>query len=201
MNLSQLYYFAKLSEMQHYAKAAKELYITQPSLSHAIKSLEAELGVSLVREGRASHEAHAARSRFCRTRQARLARDRQRGGSGAGVQRQVERYGEHRRHLHGAGRLFTHVVARLPCPIRANGEVQPVSGVLRRRWWRRSNATNTTWRSRPRFPTSPIYASSTWCPNQLVAFVALSNPIAHLKSVSLGDLRGRLVYTYRRGTP
>ncbi|MFQ9181270.1 MAG: LysR substrate-binding domain-containing protein [Eggerthella lenta] len=37
--------------------------------------------------------------------------------------------------------------------------------------------------------------------HQLVAFVAPSNPIAHLKSVSLGDLRGRLVYTYRRGTP
>ena len=53
MNLSQLYYFAKLSEMQHYAKAAKELYITQPSLSHAIKSLEAELGAPLFeREGR-----------------------------------------------------------------------------------------------------------------------------------------------------
>ena len=47
MNLSQLYYFAKLSEMQHYANAAKELYITQPSLSHAIKSLEAELGAPL----------------------------------------------------------------------------------------------------------------------------------------------------------
>ena len=27
MNLSQLYYFAKLSEMQHYANAAKELYM------------------------------------------------------------------------------------------------------------------------------------------------------------------------------
>lgn len=53
MNLSQLYYFAKLSEMQHYANAAKELYITQPSLSHAIKSLEAELGAPLFeREGR-----------------------------------------------------------------------------------------------------------------------------------------------------
>lgn len=29
VNLSQLYYFRKLSELQHYTKAAKELYITQ----------------------------------------------------------------------------------------------------------------------------------------------------------------------------
>ena len=47
MNLSQLYYFKKLAELQHYAKAAKELYITQPSLSNAISSLEHELGISL----------------------------------------------------------------------------------------------------------------------------------------------------------
>ena len=30
MNLSQLYYFSKLSELEHFSKAAKELYITQP---------------------------------------------------------------------------------------------------------------------------------------------------------------------------
>ena len=36
MNLSQLYYFKKLAEVQHYTKAAKALYITQPSLSEAL---------------------------------------------------------------------------------------------------------------------------------------------------------------------
>lgn len=56
MNLSQLYYFKKLAELQHYAKAAKELYITQPSLSNAISSLENELGVSLFQKtGRNIH--------------------------------------------------------------------------------------------------------------------------------------------------
>ena len=44
MNLSQLYYFRKLAQLQHYTKAAKELYITQPSLSDSISSLEQELG-------------------------------------------------------------------------------------------------------------------------------------------------------------
>ncbi len=56
MNLSQLYYFKKLAELQHYAKAAKELYITQPSLSNAISSLENELGISLFQKtGRNIH--------------------------------------------------------------------------------------------------------------------------------------------------
>ncbi len=53
MNLSQLYYFKKLAELQHYTKAAKELYITQPSLSDSMASLEKELGVTLFqKEGR-----------------------------------------------------------------------------------------------------------------------------------------------------
>lgn len=53
MNLSQLYYFKKLAELQHYTRAAKELYIAQPTLSDAISSLEKELGVALFcRDGR-----------------------------------------------------------------------------------------------------------------------------------------------------
>ena len=47
MNLQQLYYFRKLAEVQHYTEAAKALYITQPSLSDSIASLEHELSVSL----------------------------------------------------------------------------------------------------------------------------------------------------------
>lgn len=47
MNLQQLYYFRKLAEVQHYTKAAKALYITQPSLSDSISSLENELSVAL----------------------------------------------------------------------------------------------------------------------------------------------------------
>lgn len=53
MNLAQLYYFRKLAQLQHYTKAAKELYITQPSLSDSIASLEQELGIALFqKEGR-----------------------------------------------------------------------------------------------------------------------------------------------------
>ena len=47
MNLSQLYYFRKLAELEHYGKASEELFITQPSLSNSIGNLEKELGVPL----------------------------------------------------------------------------------------------------------------------------------------------------------
>lgn len=53
MNLYHLRYFATLAHLEHYTKAAEILSITQPSLSHAIASLEKELGVKLFeKEGR-----------------------------------------------------------------------------------------------------------------------------------------------------
>ena len=47
MNLNQLHYFVKLADTEHYTKAAEELNISQPSLSHAISMLENELGTKL----------------------------------------------------------------------------------------------------------------------------------------------------------
>lgn len=47
MNLDYLRYFVKLAEVRHYTKAAELLSISQPSLSHAIRQLEGELGVPL----------------------------------------------------------------------------------------------------------------------------------------------------------
>lgn len=47
MNLIHLRYFVELAHTRHYTKAAEHLCITQPSLSHAIAQLEAELGVPL----------------------------------------------------------------------------------------------------------------------------------------------------------
>ncbi len=43
MNLYHLRYFVTLAHMEHYTRAADLLAITQPSLSHAISSLESEL--------------------------------------------------------------------------------------------------------------------------------------------------------------
>ena len=47
MNLYHIRYFVTLAHLEHYTKAAEILAITQPSLSHAISSLEKELGVKL----------------------------------------------------------------------------------------------------------------------------------------------------------
>jgi len=47
MNLNHLHYFSVLAKLEHYTQAAKELSITQPSLSHAISTLEKDLGTYL----------------------------------------------------------------------------------------------------------------------------------------------------------
>lgn len=47
MNLQQLYYFQKIAECQQYTQAARELHVTQATLSYAITNLEKELNVRL----------------------------------------------------------------------------------------------------------------------------------------------------------
>ena len=47
MNLNQLYYFQTLAKCEHYTQASKELFISQPSLTYAMKELEKELGCPL----------------------------------------------------------------------------------------------------------------------------------------------------------
>lgn len=47
MNLSHLHYFRELAQVQHYTKAAHNLFISQPTLSHSIAALEEELDVKL----------------------------------------------------------------------------------------------------------------------------------------------------------
>ncbi len=53
MNLASLRYLAALAEHRHFGRAAAACHITQPALSNALRALEAEFGVAIVRRGRA----------------------------------------------------------------------------------------------------------------------------------------------------
>ena len=47
MNINQLVYFVTVVKYNNITKAAKELYISQPAISLAIKDLEKEFGLTL----------------------------------------------------------------------------------------------------------------------------------------------------------
>lgn len=51
MPFRQLEYFVALAQERHFARAASACYVSQPALSEAIRKLEQELGVPLVRRG------------------------------------------------------------------------------------------------------------------------------------------------------
>ena len=48
MTLTQLSIFIKVIDLQNFSKAAEELYITQPAVSHSISDLESELSIKLI---------------------------------------------------------------------------------------------------------------------------------------------------------
>lgn len=52
MLLRQLEYLVSLARERHFARAADACYVSQPSLSAAIRKLEQELDVPIVRRGR-----------------------------------------------------------------------------------------------------------------------------------------------------
>ena len=45
MTLTQLHYVITIAETKSFNKAAEKLYVSQPSLTSAIKELEKELGI------------------------------------------------------------------------------------------------------------------------------------------------------------
>jgi DNA-binding transcriptional LysR family regulator len=51
--LDAMRYLAALDEHRHFGRAASACHITQPALSNALRALEAEMGVAIVRRGRA----------------------------------------------------------------------------------------------------------------------------------------------------
>src|SRR3954447_9990715 len=49
MDLRQLEYFAAVARHQHFRRAAESLYVTQSAVSQAVRRLEADLGIELLR--------------------------------------------------------------------------------------------------------------------------------------------------------
>lgn len=54
MNFNKLKYFIAVADEQNITKAAKKLYIAQPSLSQCIRSIEDEMGIELFTRGKSS---------------------------------------------------------------------------------------------------------------------------------------------------
>ena len=48
MNLKQLKIFCKIIEQKSFSRAAREVYLSQPTLTEHIKSLEAELNLKIL---------------------------------------------------------------------------------------------------------------------------------------------------------
>ena len=65
MNWNQLQYVLTLAEEKSITRAAQKLYLTQPSLSLSLKSLEAELGTPLFTRGPEGLEPTYAGGLFC----------------------------------------------------------------------------------------------------------------------------------------
>ena len=58
MNTSQLECFLSVAEHLNFSKAAKEVNITQPAVSHQISALEDELGVKLFFKNKQKRKAY-----------------------------------------------------------------------------------------------------------------------------------------------
>ncbi|WP_312094273.1 LysR family transcriptional regulator [Niallia sp.] len=56
MEIRQLHYFVEVVKQKNMTKASDNLHISQPALSKAIKSLEAEIGLTLIHRSNKTHE-------------------------------------------------------------------------------------------------------------------------------------------------
>jgi len=200
VNLSHLYYFTKLADLQHYNRAAKELYISQPSLTHAIKALENELGVLLFeRVGRRVVLTEFGRKfSECVTRGLRE------------IENGVSLAKEHRGTFGGKVNVGTIITVQgdyLPALIHAYqttyGEsikfslhqafsIPLIEGLDNDEY---DMVFSAKVQNRPDLCFEHVVSQ------ELVVCVSNKNPLAQQKSLSLEDLRNQRVYTYQRGTP
>lgn len=200
MNLSQLRYVVKLAELQHYTRAAKELYISQPSLTHAIKSLESELGVALFRRVGRGVELTEFGAEFCKHVRAGLSE----------IDRGIELAHEQEGRPTGTvriGCIFTVQGDYLPCLL---GDYQKEYGDGVR--FTMSQGLTLSLLDRleggefdvaftAKAPNRPGLTFEHVISHELVVCVSKDNPLAQRAALTLPELRGQEVHCYRRGTP
>lgn len=199
MNLSQLYYFRKLAELQHYTRAAKELFISQPTLSHAISALEDDLGVKLLEKSGRNVQLTEAGLEFKEYVDSAL------GTLDEGIAAIKKRQGR----LSGTvsfGAISTVHADFLPAAVLAyrrkrgtlidlritQAQTKDLMDGVRKgelEFAIASEGHNTS-----EFTFTPLFSQ------QLVVAVTQGHPLANRESVTMDDLRDMEVYTYREGT-
>jgi DNA-binding transcriptional LysR family regulator len=115
--LSSMRYLMALHEHRHFGRAAQACHITQPALSNAVRALEAEFGVSIVRRGRSFAGLTPEGERVLRTAR-RMVREhemlQQELDSEAGAPRGVLRIGAVPTAIPVASRFAAALQARMP---------------------------------------------------------------------------------------
>lgn len=199
MNLSQLRYFRKLAQVQHYTRAAEELYITQPALSNSIKQLERELGISLFeQQGR-----NVRLTKFGKEFDEYVCE-----GLDA-IDKGIQIAQEHANSLKGSvdiGTIFTVQSDYLPALLRmyrgkygSQVDVRLYQGLTQGLIENLEDGTydiviSAYVENKPNLEFVPILSQD------LVALVHEDNPLAQRESVSFADLAGEAIVTYRPGT-
>lgn len=201
MNLSQLNYFKKLAEVLHYTRAAQELFITQPTLSGAISSLEKELGAPLFeRNGRSVLLTPYGEVFYEHVCLALRAID---DGVAAVSARSSASFGTVNlgHYLHHPGPLPAEPHPRLRGGLRQAGHREGVPGI--HQLPHRAAASGHAGcgllrqaRQRARHRLLPGEALRGW-----PLFVRDDHPLASRETITFGELNDVDLHTYRRGTP
>lgn len=200
MNLNQLRYFLKVAELQHFSRAAQELYVSQPSLTHAVKTLECELGVKLfTREGRGVRLSEFGRE--FRDHVERGLREIDRG---------VERAAEYNNSLNGVidiGAVFTVTGDYLPPLVRSYRKIY--GDGVKMEFHQNTSLHLAEGLQADRYdlifaayvPLGSEYEMLPVIYHQLVAVMNPDHPLAGRSSVALEELAPWEVVTYQRRTP
>ncbi|MGN0077212.1 MAG: LysR family transcriptional regulator [Coriobacteriales bacterium] len=200
MNLNQLRYFLKVAELQHFSRAAQELYVSQPSLTHAVKTLECELGVKLfTREGRGVKLSEFGQEFYRYVERALRELDR-------GVERAAE-YNHSLSGLLNIGAVFTVTGDYLPPLVRSYRKLY--GDGIKMEFHQNTSLHLLEGLSADRYdlvfsahmPMGPEYEFIPVVYHQLVAVVSSSHLLAQRESVGLSELSLWTVVTYQRRTP